>query len=522
MPTLNWIGKEAVVEHHRHVPTRLLECDRELSVGDPEAENLLVEGDNLEALKALLPRYRGQVKCIYIDPPYNTGNEGWIYNDNVNDPRIRKWLGDVVGKEAEDLCRHDKWLCMMYPRLALLREFLRDDGVIFISIDDNEVATLRLVLDEIFGVNRFIGCFIWKSRQQRDNRNTTGVSIDHEYIYCYGRRLRGATRDRGMYSNPDHDPRGDWSSSNMVGLATKEARPNLHYDLVNPETGIKYRCPPKGWRYEQETMTRLASEGKILWPKTPSGRPRRKFFYSELVEEFTGFPLIVGDGIFTRHGTKDLLDTTNSLDFAFPKPTALICQLIAQATDGDSIVLDSFAGSGTTAHAVLSQNQADGGKRRFLLVEVDSAISRNVTARRLRRVCEGDGEALGSGFRYCRLGRTLLDADGNINGDVPFADLARYVYLLAAGVPVPKQPRRDCPLLGMHHGQAIYLLYNGVLGDRRPAGGNVLTGAVLAALPPHPAGRGPRVVYGEACRLGEATLRREDVTFRQVPYSLRD
>jgi adenine-specific DNA-methyltransferase len=162
MPTLNWIGKEAVVDHHRRVPTRLLECDRALSVGDPDAENLLVEGDNLEALKALLPRYRGQVKCIYIDPPYNTGNEGWVYNDNVNDPRIRKWLGDVVGKEAEDLCRHDKWLCMMYPRLALLREFLRDDGAIFVSIDDNEVATLRLMLDEIFGPRNFVASIIWQ------------------------------------------------------------------------------------------------------------------------------------------------------------------------------------------------------------------------------------------------------------------------------------------------------------------------------------------------------------------------
>ncbi len=514
MPTLNWIGKEAVVEHHRHVPTRLLECDRELSVGDPQAENLLVEGDNLEALKALLPRYRGQVKCIYIDPPYNTGNENWVYNDNVNDPRIRKWLGDVVGKETEDLCRHDKWLCMMYPRLALLREFLAEDGTIFISIDDNEVAALRLVLDEIFGRSRFIGCFVWKSRQQRDNRNTTGVSIDHEYIYCYGRRLRGATRDRSLYANPDNDPRGDWSSSNMVGLATKEARPNLHYDLVNPATGVKYRCPPKGWRYEPETMARLAAENKILWPKTPSGRPRRKFFHCELLEEFTGFPSIVGDGIFTRHGTRDLLDAADSRDFAFPKPAALIAQLIAQATDADSLVLDSFAGSGTTGHAVLAQNHADGGNRRFILVELDGGICANVTAPRLRHVMgsyqsremEGRGETRQTasplaGFRYCRLGRTLLDASGNIDGEVAFADLARYVYLLATGVPAPKQPRKDCPLLGVHNGQAVYLLYNGVLGDRRPAGGNVLTGAVLARLPPHPAGRGPRVVYGEACRL---------------------
>src|SRR5438132_8279404 len=184
MPTLNWIGKEAVIDHHRRVPTRLLECDRELSFGDPEAENLLVEGDNLEALKALLPRYRGQVKCIYIDPPYNTGNEGWVYNDNVNDPRIKKWLGDVVGKEAEDLCRHDKWLCMMYPRLALLREFLSRDGAIFISIDDNEIPALRLIMDEIFGPRNFIANVIW---QKMDGPKNTArhLSEDHDYILIY-------------------------------------------------------------------------------------------------------------------------------------------------------------------------------------------------------------------------------------------------------------------------------------------------------------------------------------------------
>ena len=181
MPTLNWIGKEAVVDHHRRVATRLLECDRELSFGDPDAENLLIEGDNLEALKALLPRYRGQVKCIYIDPPYNTGNEGWVYNDNVNDPRIKKWLGEVVGKKAEDLCRHDKWLCMMYPRLALLHQLLAGDGVFLCSIDENELHAVKLVLDELFGRSGFINTIAWKTRNS-DNRIKTMLSNDHEYV----------------------------------------------------------------------------------------------------------------------------------------------------------------------------------------------------------------------------------------------------------------------------------------------------------------------------------------------------
>ncbi len=528
MPTLNWIGKEAVVEHHRHVPTRLLGCDRELSVGDPQAENLLVEGDNLEALSALLPRYRGQVKCIYIDPPYNTGNESWVYNDNVNDPRIRKWLGDVVGKEAEDLCRHDKWLCMMYPRLALLREFLCKDGAIFVSIDDTECHNLRIIMDEVFGPANWICTLIWKRRQTPDSRNLNGVSADHEYVLCYSRsenvRFRGQAKDLTKYSNPDDDPNGPWMSDNLTGLANATERPNLHYPVTNPLTGHEY--PPhssRGWIYGPDRMAELIAQGRILWPKSTTGRPRLKRYLSDMKSETTGFSTLL-DAPANVVGTKELGKLLGTKVFAFPKPPGLIRQLIYQVTEEDSLILDSFIGSGTTAHAVLSLNNDDGGSRRFLGVEIDGEICEAVTALRLRRAVEGYGsvEPLGSGFRYCRLGRTLLDANGNINGAVPFADLARYVYLLATGVPAPKQPRKDCPLLGVHHGQAIYLLYNGVLGDRRPAGGNVLTRAVLAHLPPHPEGRGPRVVYGEACRLGEATLRREEVTFRQIPYSLRD
>jgi adenine-specific DNA-methyltransferase len=194
MPTLNWIGKEAVVEHHRRVPTRLLECDRDLSVGDPAAENLLVEGDNLEALKALLPRYRGQVKCIYIDPPYNTGNEGWVYNDNVNSPRIRQWLRQAVGKEGEDLSRHDKWLCMMYPRLALLREFLSEDGAILVSIDDNELPRLRLVMEEVFGPQNVIATLVWEKGKKGDAKF---VSVTHEYVIVFAKD-KGLLLDRGV------------------------------------------------------------------------------------------------------------------------------------------------------------------------------------------------------------------------------------------------------------------------------------------------------------------------------------
>ncbi|GFI17316.1 hypothetical protein IMSAGC009_02486 [Lachnospiraceae bacterium] len=283
MPTLDWIGKDKVINHHSEVPYRVLK--REYSydekgetIENNHSENMIIYGDNLEALKALLPKYEGKIKCIYIDPPYNTGNEGWVYNDNVNSPQIKKWLGEVVGKEGEDLSRHDKWLCMMYPRLRLLQKLLSDDGVIFVSIDDLEVSYLRLVMDEIFGKSRFIAQLIWKSRQNKDNRNISNVSIDHEYVLCYGTKLRGCKRKNEQYKNPDNDPRGPWTSANMVGLATAEARPNLHYDLINPDTGINYGRPVKGWRYDRNTMSKLISENRIIWPDTPNGRPRKNKF----------------------------------------------------------------------------------------------------------------------------------------------------------------------------------------------------------------------------------------------------
>ncbi len=533
MPTLNWIGKEAVVDHHRKVPTRLLECDPDLSFGDPDAENLLVEGDNLEALKALLPRYRGQVKCIYIDPPYNTGNENWVYNDNVNDPRIKKWLGQVVGKEAEDLCRHDKWLCMMYPRLALLREFLREDGVILLSIDDMEFHTLRFVMDELFGTQNWVATLIWKRRQTSDSRNLNGVSADHEYVLCYGKsemiRFQGQEKDLSKYTNPDNDPNGPWMSDNLTGSANANERPNLHYDVIHPVTRVAYPPhPSRGWIYGQDRMNELISGGKILWPRSTTGRPRLKRFITDMKSDYTGFSTMLAApaNVFA---TKLLADMLGPKVFAFPKPYGLIEQLVAQVTEKDSIILDSFAGSGTTGQAVLAANKADGGTRQCVLVEIDPGIATDVTRQRLAKVSGGytdpkgnEVEGLGSGFRYCKLGRTLLDEFGDINGEVPFVDLARYVYLLETGVPVPKRPRKDCPLLGVHRGRAVFLLYNGVLGDRRPAGGNVLTSTVLANLPAHPEGAGPRVVYGESTRLGQATLARENVTFRQIPYSLRD
>ncbi|MBX3423388.1 MAG: site-specific DNA-methyltransferase [Pirellulaceae bacterium] len=539
MPTLNWIGKEAVVDHHRHIPTRLLECDPKLSFGDPDAENLLVEGDNLEALKALLPRYRGQVKCIYIDPPYNTGNENWVYNDNVNDPRIKKWLGQVVGKEAEDLCRHDKWLCMMYPRLALLRDFLTEDGSIFVSIDDNEVQHLRGLMDEIFGQSNFIATVIWQKVYSPKN-SARHFSDDHDYIVVYAKRSelfvpnlisRTAEQD-AAYKNPDDDPRGVWKTSD---LSARNFYGEGTYSIECPG-GRKIDGPPRGryWSISKPKLLELDADNRIWWGQNRNSIPQLKRFLSEVKQgrvPQTLWPYTeVGH---TQAAKKELIaicDFESSDDvFITPKPTQLIQRVLEIAADKDSIILDSFAGSGTTGQAVVAANKLDGGTRRCVLVEVLPQVASPVTRQRLQRVCEGyEGssgvtvDGLGSGFRYCKLGRTLLDEFGDINGEVPFTDLARYVYLLETGVPVPKRPKKDCPLLGVHQGRAIYLLYNGVLGDRRPAGGNVLTNSVLAGLPPHPEGKGSRVIFGEATRLSESTLARENIVFRQIPYSLRE
>jgi hypothetical protein len=272
MPTLNWIGKEAVVKHHKDVPFRLLEPVADLSCGPTDSGNLIVQGDNLHALKALLPRYAGQVKCIYIDPPYNTGNEGWVYNDNVNSPEIRKWLGEVVGKEGETLDRHDRWLSMMYPRLVLLKQFLREDGAIFVSIDDNEVATLRLLMDEIFGAKNFVASAIWNMMDSPKN-SARHLSEDHEYVVLYAAnkdkwRPNPLPRSEAMiarYKNPDNDPRGPWLLSD---LAARNFYAQGRYAITTP-SGKVIDGPPSGsyWRVSEEKFWELDRDNRICWVK---------------------------------------------------------------------------------------------------------------------------------------------------------------------------------------------------------------------------------------------------------------
>ncbi|MHB8989188.1 MAG: site-specific DNA-methyltransferase [Desulfobulbia bacterium] len=528
MPTLDWIGKKAVVNHHRQVPFHLLRCNDALSVGDPGSGNLLVQGDNLVALKALLPYYAGQVKCIYIDPPYNTGEEKWTYNDNVNSPEMREWLGKAVGKEAEDLSRHDKWLCMMYPRLVLLREFLRDDGAIFISIDDNEVHFLRMLMDEIFGSGNFITQFVWEKRKNRENRKV--ISIRHDHIICYGRNSTEAiktfnplpmnTEALARYKNPDNDRRGPWKSDPATAQAGHGTKSQF-YVLTAPNG--KQHQPPSGrcWVYTEEVMMQAIDDGRIWLGEKGTNVPRIKTFLNEKERGLTPESILFAKDVSTNEDAKNSLKRIfgGQAPFETPKPTELVAHFIAISTNNEDIVMDSFAGSGTTGHAVLTQNASD-GNRRFILIEMDENICQNITSQRLSRVSQGYGTvpALGGGFRFCELGEPLFDESGKIRQTVRFADLARHVYFIETGEPLPAMATLDSPLLGVHNGTAVYLLYNGILKDKSPDGGNVLTRALFAMLPEHD---GQKVIYGTACKIGPEQRRRGGIVFKQLPYKLK-
>ena len=531
MPTLDWIGKAAVVNHHRKVGYNLLLCDRELSAGDADAGNLLMQGDNLLALKALLPYYAGKVKCIYIDPPYNTGNENWVYNDNVNSPEIRQWLRQTVGKEGEDLSRHDKWLCMMYPRLALLRDFLTEDGAIFVSIDDNEVGMLRLLMDEIFGPHNFVANVVWQKKYTIAN-DSKWLAENHDHILVYARtklvwrprRLARSAEMDSRYRNPDNHPKGPWKSTPLYAKRTPSDEERAF--TFTFKNGYVWK-PPAGTtpRFPRETLRQMDENDEIWFGAKGDAQPSRKTFLSELkIASPPAATLWLHTDAGHNHEARDEIKALVGADsFDTPKPVRLLRRIVEIATDKDSLVLDSFAGSGTTGHAVLAQNKADGGSRRFIAVEMDEAICRDVTAQRIRKAIKGYGETpgLGGGFRFCKLGTGLFDDAGNIAGEVKFSDLAAHVFFTETGVPIPKRAKADCPLLGVHQGKAVYLLFNGVLGDKRPAGGNVLTHRVAQDLPAPPAGKGPRVVYGDACRLGPKSLEQYGITFRQVPFELK-
>lgn len=531
MPTLNWIGKDAVVKHHKDVPFRLLEPVPELSCGESgNSGNLIVQGDNLHALKALLPRYAGQVKCIYIDPPYNTGNEGWVYNDNVNSPEIRKWLGEVVGKEGETLDRHDRWLCMMYPRLILLKQFLSEDGVILMSLDGNEHRFAELLLDEVFGSANRIETLIWKKSYGGGAKSKQVVNL-HEYVLCFARNkekvgkieLPPSDEVKRYYKFQD-DKVSTRGPFRLQPLATNsmDARPNLRYEI--PFDGEEI-WPEKQWQWSKErTLSALLTNELIIKKIRGKWSVNYKQYLRDDDGEERGSKLYsIIESIYTQQGTNELKAMFgDGKTFDFPKPPALVKKFVQAFTHSDSLILDSFAGSGTTGHAVIAANAEDGGTRRFILVEMDQNIAQNVTAERVKRVATGytnargnTVEGLGGGFLFCRLSaEPLFTADGQIRSDVAFAQLAEFVWFAETGSGYTGQG--GAPLLGVHEGRGIYLLYNGILKDKSVGGGNVLTGPVFDVLPKF---AGPKVIYAAANRMGGRAAR-EGISFKQTPYAL--
>ncbi len=533
MPLLHFKGRVFVenfdlgAPFHALTPVRARGTSRKASLHD----NLIVEGDNLLALKALLPTYHGKVKCITIDPPYNTGNEGWAYNDRVNSPMMKEWFGRVV--DRDDLTRHDKWCCMMLPRLKLLRELLRDDGAIFVFIDDNEVHRLRCLMDEVFGEENFVATVVWEKVFSPKN-NGKHFSQDHDFVLVYARSLEAWKPnlvERGeqaveRYKNPDDDPRGVWSSSdltarNYYSLGT--------YEVTSP-SGKKFT--PSMGRYfvvPQERFRELDEDGRIWWGRQRDSMPRLKRFLSDVREGVVPRTLWRQTDVgHTQEAKKEIvgiLDFERSEDvFNTVKPTRLIRHILHVATDKDSIVLDSFAGSGTTAQAVLALNREDGGDRRFILIECEDYAD-SITAERVRRVIRGVPSAkdealkagLGGGFSYLRLGEALRQ-ESLLDPDKPlpaWETLAAYVFFTATGREFePDAARREDWFIGRGRVYDVFLIYTDDLEELKNM---ALTTGIARALPDR--GR-PRLVFAPAKYLDPELLDLYRIRFQQLPFEI--
>ena len=493
MPTLDFKGKQIVYAHHLTVPSRTLEPETSKSLSSDGSmpsldDNLIIHGDNLHALKALLPRYGGRVNCIYIDPPYNTGNENWLYNDNVNSPLMQAWLKDKSPVDGEDLERHDKWLCMMWPRLHLLRELLAEDGVIFVSIDDNEQHHLRMMMDEIFGAENFVATVIWE-KVYSPKSSAKYFSENHDFIVAYARNkgefklglLPRTDEADARYTNPDNDPRGPWKSG---GLDARNPYSKGRYSIKCPG-GRLVKGPPSGsfWRYSEERFWELDKDNRIWWGEDKNQVPAIKRFLSEvkqgLVPETIWTYKEVGH---TQDAKKTLLQIfpENFPDFTTTKPVDLLTRIIRLSTGKDAIVLDSFAGTGTTAHAVLALNQEDSGNRKYILVECENYAD-SITAERVRRVINGVPNAkdealkngLGGSFTYCTLGEEISPEKMLTGETLPEYDtLARHLVYTATGH-APETIRKTKDADGCFHetdDRLYFLIYEPDLAFLRSPG----------------------------------------------------
>lgn len=521
MPALNWIGKDKIVNHDKELPYRVLKADTKLSV--PGGNNLLIEGDNLEALKALMPFYYGSVKSIYIDPPYNTGNDSWVYSDKVDSPRIREWLNKTVGGEGIDLCRHDKWLCMMYPRLKLLRELMRDDGLIFISIDDNEIIHLKMICDEIFGEQNFVHQIIWKNKYG-PGALTKGFGNVHEYILCYSRKpiesieVPLSEEEQLKYKGRDHnyEVRGGFITQPLA-TRSKDPRPNLVYPIFYKGKKV---MPDVQWIWSKDRLDAAMKNGEVVIRESEGKYSVRfkQYLRDESGRMRRGKPLSILNGPFNQEGTQEIRNIFGKIVFSNPKPTALIKYLFSIIVNGnedtDGLYLDSFAGSGSTGHAVLEMNKEDNGNRRFVLVELEKPIAEKITAKRLNKVINGYKNALfekgtSQGFQYLDLNGELFDRHGFINPAAAYNDLAYYIVYAETKAHIDLTRLRK-PHLGEFNGVHFYLLYG--------KSSNSLDKASFSTIKKH---AGSKVVFADKSLVDEEELAKESIHFKHIPYEIR-
>ncbi|MCE3239364.1 MAG: methylase [Gammaproteobacteria bacterium] len=503
MPILHWLNREKSIREVGRAPYRLLKADPKLSYGDPKTENMLVQGDNLDALKALLPYYASKIKCIFIDPPYNTKSAFEHYDDNLE---------------------HTKWLEMMYPRLELLRELLSEDGSIWATIDDNESHYLKVIMDEIFGRKNFVANCIWQKKYAASN-DARYISDVHDTVLCYAKNkdvwkvnlLPRSQELNSKYKNPDNDPRGPWYSTN---LSVKTYSEKNDYIITSPQ-GRDFRPPPsRCWVVSKEKYEELLIDNRIWFGKDGTSRPYEKKFLSEVQQGVVPTTLWLhqdsGHNIQAKSEIRKLFENQNNL-FSTPKPEKLIQRIFTLATSENDLVLDSFLGSGTTAAVAHKMG------RRYIGIEMGEHAKTHCAVR-LQKVIEGEQGGIskdvnwqgGSGFRYYYLGEAIFDEDGRINPEIRFAHLAAHIWF--SETRTPYLGNADSPLLGFHNGVAYYLLYNGILGDKRPQAGNVLTSKTLETVPDH---NGPKVIYGEISRLGAAQLIERQIIFKQTPYDIK-
>ena len=507
MPILNWLDREKDVKAAENVPYRLFESVPKLSYGEKNTENMLIQGDNLEALKALLPYYSGQVKCVFIDPPYNTRSAFEHYDDNLE---------------------HTKWLSMMYPRLELLRDLLAEDGSIWITLDDNESHYFKVIMDEIFGRKNFVANVVWE-KVYTPKSNGRGLSSDHDHLLVFSKSekwyesgwnlIPRSEEQKGRFNNPDNDPQGPWRTYPLdVRTEDGARREKYRYEIITPTGRVVKPSAGRHWSLPEEAFKKMNSNGEIYFGKKGDAMPTKKVYLKDAKDGViarTWWPYKEVGG--NQDAKREILKLFGDSGFITPKPEKLIHRIITIATNPDDLVLDSFLGSGTTSSVAHKMG------RRYIGIEFgEHAVSH--CQPRLKQVIDGEQGGVseivnwkgGGGFNFYKLGKSVFNSEGQINKEINYEHLASHIWFFETKTSINKKPIN--PLLGIHNDIAYYLLYNGILGDKSVNGGNVITSKILESLPKHD---GLKVIYGESTRLGPTRLEAENIIFKQTPYDVK-